>query len=188
MEVYRAHRIANDDVPHTPARTSTLISYALFELASNQLDSAAATLAECSPDAPPWECFLLLGQCRLALARSDVPAGIALAASALKLSEECKLRRYLPEALFLKGKALFMHNDIKEAKITLEQARIEAKNLGSRRLLWQIIAFLAEIEGENDESLGLKAEAREIVDHIANHITPDNLRASFLRFAALSGV
>jgi hypothetical protein len=122
------------------------------------------------------------------LARSDAAAGIALADSALKLAEECELRRYLPEALNLKGKALLMLNKIKEAKVILDQARLAAENIGSRRLLWQIIALQAELESENDELLRLKAEAREIVDYIANRITPDNLRASFLRFAALSGV
>jgi hypothetical protein len=87
MDLYRAHRVSNADVPRTPARTGTLISYALFELASNQLDTAAATLADCLPDAPPWECSLLLAKCRLALARADYTAGIAFADSALELSQ-----------------------------------------------------------------------------------------------------
>ncbi len=188
MDLYRTHRVSNADVPHTPARTGTLISYALFELASNQLDAAATTLTECLPDAPPWECFLLLAKCRLALAQSDIPAGIALADSALELSQECKLGRYLPEALLLKGKLLFLQSDFQGAKITLEQARTAVKSLGSRRLLWQIIASLAELESEKELSLGLKAEAREIVDYIANHITPVNLRESFLHSVEKAGL
>ena len=51
LDWYRAHRVANRDVPQTPSRTGTLISYALFELASGQLDTAATTLADCIPDA-----------------------------------------------------------------------------------------------------------------------------------------
>jgi tetratricopeptide (TPR) repeat protein len=188
MDLYRAYRVSNDDVPHTPARTGTLISYALFELASNQLDTAAATLAECLPNAPPWECLLLLAKCRLALAQSDVSAGIALTESALELAQGCKLGRYIPEALFLKGELLFLQGDLQAAKLTLEQARTAAGNLGSRRLLWQIIATLAELESDKELSLGLIAEAREIVGYIANHITPDDLRESFLRLAALGGV
>ena len=188
MDLYRAYRVSNDDVPHTPARTGTLISYALFELASNQLDTAAATLAECLPNEPPWECLLLLAKCRLALARSDVSAGIALAESALELAQGCKLGHYLPEALFLKGEILFLQGDLQAAKLTLEQARTAAGNLGSRRLLWQIIATLAELESDKELSLGLIAEAREIVGYIANHITREELRESFLRLAALGGV
>ncbi len=188
MDIYRAHRVSNSDVPHTPARTGTLVSYALFELASNQLDAAAATLAECLPDAPPWECLLLLAKCRLALARSDFSSGIALAESALEISRGCKLGRYLPEALFLKGKCLFLLGKPADARPSLEQARHAAQDLGSRRLLWQIIAALAELESDQQLSLGLKAEAREIVQYIADHITPDHLRESFLRSALLGGI
>ena len=188
MNAYRAYRVANGDVPRTPARTATLISYALFEIASDQLDTGAATLAECLPDAPPWECLLLLAKCKLALARADYTAGITLADSALELSQECKLERYLPEALLLKGKLLFLQNDFPGAKIALEKARTEAEKLGSRRLLWQIIANLAELESDEERSMALKAKAREIVHYIADHITPEDLRASFLGSAAVSVV
>ncbi len=188
MDEYRAHRVSNRDIPHTPSRTSTLVAYSLFEMVSNQLDAAAATLAECLPDAPPWECLLLLAKCRLALARADFSAASSLADSALQLAQDCKLGRYLPEALFLKGKLLFLCNEIKEAKIILEQARTEAKRLGSRRLLWQIFVTLADLESDEELALGIKAEAREIVQYIADHITSKDLRESFLRSTALSGL
>ncbi len=174
--------------PARQPRTGTLISYALFELASNQLDTAAATLAECSPDVPPWECLLLLAKCRLALARDDFSAGIALADSALELSQECKLGRYLPEALFLKGKLLFLQGDFKGQRLLSSRLGPAAKNLGSRRLLWQIIATLAELESDKERSRALKTEAREIVDYIVNHITRENLRQSFLRSTTVSAL
>ena len=188
IDVYQSQRVANDEVPHTPARTATLISYALFEIASNQLDTAEVSLDACLPDTPPWECSLLLAKCRLALARSDYSAGIAFAELALNIAQECKLGRYLPEALFLKGKLLSLQGDLQRAKNALEQARVEANNLGSRRLLWQIIATLAELESDKEKSQGLKAEARNIVAYIANHITPENLRLSFQRLTALGEV
>ncbi len=184
-DVYQSQRVANDEVPHTPARTATLISYALFEIASNQLDTAEVSLDACFPDAPPWECALLLAKCRLALARSDYAAGIALAESALNLAQDCKLGRYLPEALFLRGKLHFQQGDFQGAKNALDQARAAANNLGSRRLLWQIMAILAELESDKDKSQNLKAEARNIAAFIANHITPANLRLSFQRLTAL---
>lgn len=188
MEEYQAHRVSNRDLPHTPSRTSTLVAYSLFELASNQLDAAAASLAECMPDAPPWECLLLLAKCRLALARSDLPTAITLADSALQLAQECKLGRYLPEALFLKGKLLFLKGDVQAAKVFLEQARNAANDLGSRRLLWQIIGMLAELESDNDLALGLKAEAHAIVQYIADHIASIDLRESFLRSTVSAGI
>jgi hypothetical protein len=132
--------------------------------------------------------LFLLAKCRLALARDDYTAGIALADSALELSQACKLGRYLPEALFLKGRLLFLQSDIPEAKPVLEQARTAAGNLGSRRLLWQIIANLAELESDKARSGALKAEAREIVHYIANHIAREDLRQSFLRSTAVSAL
>ena len=129
LDWYRAHRVANRDVPQTPSRTGTLISYALFELACGQLDTAATTLADCIPDAPPWEAMLRLAKGRLALARADFSEGLALADSAVEFTRAYKLGRYLPEALFLKGKSHFMQGDLPQAKNVLEQARTEAENL-----------------------------------------------------------
>jgi hypothetical protein len=55
------------------------------------------------------------------------------------------------------------------------------------RKLWQIIANLAALAPDKELSIGLKAEAREIIQYIANQITPEDLRQSFPRFAALVG-
>jgi hypothetical protein len=57
-----------------------------------------------------------------------------------------------------------------------------------RRSLWQIIATQAELESDKAQSLSLKAEARQTVQYIADHIAPADLRESFLRCAALSGI
>jgi len=188
MAEYRAHRMANNDVPQSPMRTATLVSYALFEISSNQLDTAAATLADCILDAPPWESMLRLAKCRLALARGAFTEGIELADSAIEFTRVYKLGRYHPEALFLKGKCHFMHGDIQEAKVALEQARTEAEKLGSRHLLWQIISILAEIESDKELSMALKTEASEIVHYIANQIGREDLRESFMRSTSLSWV
>ena len=115
----------------SPMRNGTLVSYALFEIASGQLDTAAATLANCKPDAPPWESMLRLAKCRLALARADFSEGIALADAAIEFTREYKLDRYLPEASISKRKSHFLQGDLQTAKVALEQARLEAENLGS---------------------------------------------------------
>jgi predicted ATPase len=186
MDLYRAQRVPNKDIPNAPQRTGILVSYALFEIVSNQLETAATTLAACIPDAPPWEAVLLLAKCRLAMAQADFSAGIALADSTIEITRKYKLGQYLPEALFLKGKFHFMQGDAQEAKIALDQARTEAENLGSRRLLWQIIAALAELESDKDLSVALRTESREIVDSIANSITRKDLREAYIRSTELS--
>ena len=78
-----------------------------------------------------------------------------------------------------------MQGDSSAAKITLEQACIKAENLGSRRLLWQIIAHLTKLETDKELVMGLNEQSRAIVDFIANHISPEDLRESFLRTTAV---
>ncbi len=73
IDMYKFNRLADKDIPQTSLRTGMLVAYALFEIASNQLETAATTLADCRPDAPPWEVTVLLARCKLALARSDLP-------------------------------------------------------------------------------------------------------------------
>jgi tetratricopeptide (TPR) repeat protein len=181
MDRYRTLRVANRDVPHTPARSGTLIAYALYELSSGQLEAATNTLNECTPDAIPWETLFCIAKGRLALARADFTGAAELADSAIDLARQNELGHHLPEALFLKGKAYFNQGDRLQAKNALEQARRAAEKLGSRYLLWQIIAILAELETDKDLAMKLKTEARQIVDYIAGHITRQELRQAFLR-------
>jgi hypothetical protein len=81
-----------------------------------------------------------------------------------------------------------MQGELPEAKSALEKARTEAEKLGSRRLLWQIIANLAELESDKERSIALKAEAHEIVQYIADHVARGDLRESFLRSTAVGAV
>jgi tetratricopeptide (TPR) repeat protein len=184
LDLYRSNRMADKDIPQTSLRTAMLVAYALFEIASNQLETAAATLADCSPDAQPWEATVLLARCKLALARSDFSAAGALADSAVELTRQYGLEQFLPEALFLKGRCHLLQRDQQEAKRLLEQARRAAETLGSRRLLWQIFAALAELEPDDEQSAALRAKSGEIIQAIANTITPLALKEAFLRSAA----
>jgi predicted ATPase len=181
MDLYRKCRVANKDVPQAPMMNGTIITFAFFELESGQLDTAAATLAACGPDAPPWETMVRLARCHLALARADISQANALADSAIEIASRFKLGRYLPEALFLKGKASTLLGNVSEARTALIQACIEAEKRGARRLLWQIIASLAGLEPDKEKSMALKAEASAIIDFIAGHIARKDLREAFLR-------
>jgi tetratricopeptide (TPR) repeat protein len=162
-----------------------LIAYALYELASGQLEAATNSLNERSPDAIPWETLFRIAKCRLALVRADFTEALALADSAVELARQNKLGHHLPEALFLKGKTHFKQGDRLQAKNALEQARTAAEKLGSRSLLWQIIAMLAEIETDHELSMKLKVDARQIVDYIADHVTRKDLRQAFLQSTAI---
>ncbi len=73
-----------------------------------------------------------------------------------------------------------MNGEHDAAKSAFEQARLAAEAMGSRRLSWQILAAAAEIEPDPEKSAGMKAQAREIIQFIADHITGDELRAGFM--------
>ncbi|MFQ5593143.1 MAG: hypothetical protein ACE5HA_03240 [Anaerolineae bacterium] len=65
----------------------------------------------------------------------------------------------------------------------MAEARAEAEAMGARRMLWQILAALAEIEGQRGrmaEAENLRAQAREVIAFIADHTGTSELRASFL--------
>jgi len=180
MQFYKANRIPNKDISNTSLRTATLVSYALFELANGQLDTAAGTLSDCLPDALSLEGMLRLAKSKLALAQENFSEGLEISDSMVELARMKGLGHYLPEALFLKGKAHFLMGNLQEAKDLLEQAHSEASRVGSRRLLWQILALLAKAETNDEKSAAFKAEARENIDYIASHTSSEELRASFL--------
>jgi tetratricopeptide (TPR) repeat protein len=188
MDLYRTVRVPNTEVPRFPGRTATLVAYALSEIATGQLDVASSTLDECSLTNSIWDSALKLAQCRLALARKDPAQAIAIADVAIEKCRQFGLAGYLPEALFLKGRALVMNGDHTSASTAYEAAHLAAESLGSRRLLWQILAASAEIEPDPAKCSALKAQARENIQFIADHISSDELRASFLGLKDVNAV
>jgi len=181
MDLYHANRVPNQEVPRFPGQTVTLVGYALCEIATGQLDVAASTLDACLLTNSIWDYALILAQCRLALARHNPARAIAIADSVVQTIQQFKIGQYLPEALFLKGKAHWMNGEGDLAKSAFEQARLAAEAIGSRRQLWQILAALAEIESNEEKSSALKAQARETIQFIADHITNSELRSLFLQ-------
>jgi hypothetical protein len=157
------------------------VSYALCEIATGQLDLAAATLGARQPSNTIMDYGLKLAQCRLALARKEHVQAIAIIDPVVKDSQQFKVGQYLPEALFLKGKTHFMNGEHDLAKAAFEQARLAAEAIGSRRLQWQILSAMAEIESDHEKSAALKTHARENIQFIADHISSDELRSLFLQ-------
>jgi tetratricopeptide (TPR) repeat protein len=187
-QFYQAHRLANQDVPNSSLHTMTLVSYALFELANGQLETAADTLNACLPDALPWEGWLRLAKCKLSLARKALSEALEIADTTVELARMYGLGHILPEALFLKGKSHFLLDDPAQAKPALEEAYTEAKRVGSRRHLWQILALLAETETDKDRAAALKSEARENIEYIVSHTSSEELRDSFLKSNAVRAI
>ena len=163
------------------AWTPTALAYALCEIATGQLDLAASTLGARHLSNTIMDYPLKMAQCKLALARKDHAQAIAIIDPVVEDSQQFKVGQHLPEALFLKGQAHLMNGEQDLAKAAFEQARLAAETIGSRRLLWQILAALAEIESDNEKSTALKSQAREIIQFIADHIANNETRSLFLQ-------
>jgi predicted ATPase len=188
MDLYRSTRIPNQEVPALAAWTPAMVSYALCEMATGQLELAATTLGARHLSNTVFDSVLILAQCRLALARKDYTQAIAIAEPLVENIRKFKINQYLPEALFLMGQAHLMNGEQDLAKAAFEQARMAAEALGSRRLLWQILAALAGVESDEGKSAALKSQAREIIHFIADHINDDEMRSQFLQSESVSAL
>ncbi len=96
--------------------------------------------------------------------------------------EHANARALLPEALYTRACVELARGSIDNAHRSLLRAREIGESLNARRTLWQIYAALAQIEqqrGDADAARLLRAQAREVVEYIAEH-TPAELRESFL--------
>jgi predicted ATPase len=180
MDLYRATRVSNQELPALTAWTPTAVAYALCEIATGQLDLAASTLGARNLSHSFSDYMLELARSRLALARKDPTQAIAILDPALEHIQRSKINQY-SEALYLKGQAHLMKGEGDLAKAQFEQAQLAAEALGSRWLLWQILAVLAEVESDKVKSLALKIKAREITQFIADHIHADEMRSLFLQ-------
>jgi tetratricopeptide (TPR) repeat protein len=185
-DLYRTNR--RQEFPISPGRTPTLAAYALCEIATGQLDLAASTLAACTLPNSIMDLPLKLAQCRLALARKDHTRAIAIADALVADDRPFKLGQYLPEALFLQGQAHQMNGELVLAREAFAAARLAAEAIGSRRLLWQIYAALAETEPDVQKAAAFKAQARETVQFIADHITNAEFRSSFTQSEGVSAI
>ncbi len=138
--------------------------------------------------------WLSLTEAELALAQAEYVRALTLADQLISDTRLANYRPFIPDALYFKSRVLIAQGQVDLAYRSLEDARAEAEAMGSRRTLWPILTALGEMEAQQGDSThanGLLAQARQIIDYIANHITdsehgsggPDvypNLRAAFL--------
>ncbi|MFQ5595789.1 MAG: AAA family ATPase, partial [Anaerolineae bacterium] len=187
-EHYHAARSEAEEV--LPLGQPVLLAIlAQLEVQQGDLAQAEATIRESATGLNMEDFFMgvpalvLLAKGQHALARQDYEATVTVMDELINLLRNVGVRVYLPKALYLKGQAWLAQGDTDEARDLLSEARAEAKAMGARRILWQILATLAEIEdqrGHGVEAENLRAQAREIVEYIADHAGTPELCASFL--------
>lgn len=121
--------------------------------------------------------------CELTLAQAAYEQTMNHADQFIATIQRSGVRLGLADAYFYKGQALLAQGKIEAAYQALNQARTEADDLGSRRIGWQILATLAEIETQRSNSTAatsLRHEALATLEYIIEHIPEGELRASFM--------
>jgi tetratricopeptide (TPR) repeat protein len=119
----------------------------------------------------------------LELRQGEHAAALSTADELLSGLHAFHMRPYLADVLRLKGQALIGSGQWDEGYRTLAEARAEAESLGSRRVLWRILACLAETaeaRGRRDQAQAFRREALEVIRFIADHTGSDELASSFL--------
>lgn len=132
-----------------------------------------------------------LAQARLALARGDDSAGLAVAERLLAYLKHSGMRVFVPDALRLKAAVLIRAGNLEEAYQVLSAARIVAETVGSQRNLWPVLAALSQVEsrrGNRQETLALRHEAASIVRFIVDHVSDPGLRSTFLALPEVRAV
>jgi tetratricopeptide (TPR) repeat protein len=133
---------------------------------------------------------LALAGIELALARENWSGAALLAQEIVGHLEPRGMRYLLPEVRLLQARAHLALGQDDGALAALQTARAEAEALGSRRLLWPILAALAEIASARGqvEATSLRQQAREIVNYIAARAPTPALRQSFLASAGVQSL
>ena len=174
--------VATERLPS--ARAWALASIAEIHLLASELDEANAALAdsnvELSSEPLRSEASVLvpLVRGRVANAKGDHERAIEIADDVLDRLHHAGIRPFTEDAMLLKGRALAALERTSEAERALREARSAAESLGHRRILWEILANLSGIVGD-EEHAHLREEARGIVETIADTLEGD-LRTSFV--------
>lgn len=126
----------------------------------------------------------------IALARGEAEQALGLADFLVEELEPVGIKMFLPDALWLKARALSAKGDLEQAVLELRRAIDIARSTLSRRILWQILAELAALEaarGRTPEAEAAYREAQAEVNYIAGQIPPE-LLPGFLRLPAVSRI
>jgi tetratricopeptide (TPR) repeat protein len=128
-----------------------------------------------------------LAAVELKLARCDYEGAVAEAGTRGH-EQRVLMRPYVADFEYLEGEAHRLRGELDAATQALSQARATASALGTRRILWHILAALASVEdarGQPASAAGTREEARSIATGIE-----DSLRAVGLaeRFRAQAAV
>ncbi|MBE7556995.1 MAG: AAA family ATPase [Anaerolineales bacterium] len=131
---------------------------------------------------------VILTEVELALKQGRYEHGLASVDDLLATLNQFGLRIFIPEALYLRGQTLVAMGQTEAARETLLEAQAEAEALGSRRMLWQILFALSQLERDLAKATQWRRQAQEIVAYIIANVSDPDLRTSFLRLPKVQEV
>ena len=176
-----------EGLPHG-VRAWLLINLTRLHLLDNDLAAAAVTLEAAQGELgmeglasfSPY--VIILAEGELALAQQNYQRVVALIDDLVPRIHQTQAFTFLPEALYLKGKACLAQGQVAEAEVALTEANTMAIGLGSRRTQWPILAALSRLEaGDWPKQAGyLRHQAQKIIDDIAGNVKDADLQALFL--------
>ena len=101
------------------------------------------------------------------------------------------IRTYVADLDFRHGQALFGLGRVEEARRVLSAAASQARELGSRRILWRILKALGDVErvrGDLKQASLHWHTSAEIVDYIAAGLDDEELKTAFLNLPQVRAV
>lgn len=162
---------------------------AQLQVMQGELEQARATiqasytaLDQSAPN-PFVSGMTLLADAELALAEKEYSRALELVGAQLPDFGRGRIRSTYITALRLKARALQGLGQSEQAYAVAQEARTEAEQASSRRLLWQILALLGDLQvqcGRIADAASFYAQAREILAYIAAHV-PEEYHESFLK-------
>jgi tetratricopeptide (TPR) repeat protein len=136
----------------------------------------------------------------IALACEEYDRALRFADRSIVSMENISVKAYLADVMLVKGKALAKIGQFEMAVEVLEKALNVSETIGSRRIQWQILSTMADIEeqmGAGESVRDHRRQAKEVILLIAGRIEDPELRKSFgstpdvrknLNFADRSGM
>lgn len=192
--IARGFELANIALAHARAKVADwsalpLITLAKLHWLNGDLPATEATYREAVHNLVEdnlrqinYALLLWLSQieAELALAHGDHARALTLAEKLIDEAGRAPYRPFLPDALYFKSRVLCAGSQVESAGKILEEARLEAEAIGSRRILWPILIALSEIASDSKTASNFRQQVRQIVDYIAKGL-PASQHASFLK-------
>jgi tetratricopeptide (TPR) repeat protein len=133
--------------------------------------------------------FLLLAEVAWWLASGEPEKALARIQSIVPWAKRVDVRCHLAEALLLQGRAHLALKEWELAREALLEAEGIAAEMKQRRVWWQILAALFELEsavGHTDVAERYREQFLEIIHFIADQIDDPELRKVFLGRTAIN--